>query len=271
MVLIPTSTKLKVEQMIEGATVEPDIRGYLGISSLASECERKLWYGFRICATEILTPRMKRLFSRGHREEPIIVKDLQSIGIIHHSDQKEVIFANGHGKGHCDGILENVPDAPKTPHLSEFKTANDKNFKKIKKEGIHSVYPVYTGQADCYSHLLDLKRTLFVVVNKNDDERYYERYHNDPKRAVELIDRGVDIISSELPPEKRWNSKWYKCKWCKYYEVCHMGMPVKKTCRSCQACDIHDHGKWRCSRYDIELTLMQQLLGCNKYILLTGL
>lgn len=265
MVELPVDTRLKTQQMIEDASVKPEVRGYLGISSIADPCMRKLWYGFRFCKFEEITPRQKRLFSRGHREEPIIVSDLNKIGIIHHSDQQEVVYGNGHIKGHCDGRLLNVPDAPKTEHLSEFKTANDKSFKEIKKLGIIASKPVYHGQALCYMHLLDLKRCLFVVVNKNDDDRYYERIHADQERAQGLLDRGVEIITSEAPPERRFKSTWYACKWCTYYKICHFGESVLENCRTCISGDVCDNGIWECSEYNIRLTLQQQLLRCNRY------
>ena len=130
--------RLKIETLIEDREIINEPRPYLGLSGIGDPCSRKLWYGFRMVAKQKLTPRQHRLLNRGHREEPVIIVDLEAAGIkIKNTtdDQAEVTTGYGHIKGHSDGIADNVPDASKTTHLLEFKTANDKNFKKIKKGG----------------------------------------------------------------------------------------------------------------------------------------
>lgn len=271
MAIIPTDTRLKVEIEIEDRWVEQDVRGYLGISSIGAKCPRSLWYSFRMCSKSKITPRLKRLFDRGHREEAAITQDLASIGIIHHSDQKEVEFCSGHGKGHCDGIVERVPDAPKTPHLVEYKTHNDKSFKDLKKRGFKASKPIHYDQMICYMDLLGLKRGLYIAVNKNDDARHYERISENPKRAEALFTRAMRIILSEIPPPKVGGADWFECKWCNHYYVCQMRDKPAITCRTCSASAVWDHGKWVCDRYDIELALGQQEIACKRYDLMAGL
>src|ERR1051325_394179 len=55
-------------------------REHLGVSVIGDKCSRKLWYGFRWCKLEQHEPRMRRLFNRGHREEPIFSKILMRMG-----------------------------------------------------------------------------------------------------------------------------------------------------------------------------------------------
>lgn len=274
MAQLPIDTRLKVEQKIEDKMIMEPFRPYLGISSIGKNCARELWYGFRLCAPNKISPRLKRLFMRGHYEEPIIQKDLRSIGIVCHvtqDNQPEVVCGNGHIKGHCDDVLTNVPDAPKTPHLGEYKTHNDKSFKDLKKKGLKLSKPVHYDQMVCYMHLLKLKRGLYIAVNKNDDTRYYERIAANPDRANELIQKGESIISTEIPPQKIGNSTWYECKWCNYYQICHFGEKPLKNCRTCKFCDIHDEGKWKCSGLKIELSFDQQQLGCQRHKYLESL
>lgn len=271
MAKLPVDTRLKVEKLIEDEFVIQGFRPYLGISGIGEKCARKIWYGFRFCSQQKISQRMHRLFQRGHREEPIIQADLRKIGIHHHSAQKEVVDGNGHIKGHIDDTLENVPDAPKTPHLGEYKTHNDKSFKDLKNKGVKLSKPVHYAQMICYMKKLKLKRGLYIAVNKNDDARYYERISSDDEKATELIQRGFDIISTEVPPEKIGNSTWFECKWCGHYEICHFGELPLKNCRTCEFGDIHDEGKWKCSGYKIWLSFAQQLLGCGKHRFLKSL
>lgn len=271
MAQLPIDTRLKIEQDIEDGLIAQDVRPYLGISGIGNKCARALWYGFRIVGVQKITQRQHRLFQRGHREEAIIQADFKRIGIHYHSDQKEVVTGHGHIRGHIDDILENVPDAPKTPHLGEYKTHNDKSFKDLKKKGMKASKPTHYAQMVCYMDALKLKRGLYVAVNKNDDSRYYERISADPDKAKELIKRGVGIISSEFPPEKIGNSTWFECKWCNYSEICHYGETPLKNCRTCKYADIEEKGKWSCSGLKIELSFGQQKLGCNRHKYMEGL
>jgi len=274
MAKLPIDQRLKVEKQIEDKFVIQNFRAYLGISQIAKPCPRELWYSFRWCAQTKITARVNRLFQRGHREEAIIQADLREIGIKHHSDQKEVVDGNGHIKGHIDDILENVPDAPKTPHLGEYKTHNDKSFKSLKSKGLIKSKPMHYGQMICYMHKLKLKRGLYIAVNKNDDARYYERISENKTKAIEYFQRGFDIISTEIPPKKiNTSPTWYECKFCDYQNICHFNEKPLKNCRTCQFADICDDGVWECSHYKNKIsTKVQRIsIGCPSYKLLETL
>lgn len=274
MTQMPVDTRLKIEIAIEDEMIEQEFRPYLGMSSLANPCSRKLWYGFRLCAKILIDPRVNRLFGRGHNEEPIIQADLKKAGVICLVDPKnqpEFVHGNSHIKGHPDDRLRNLPDAPKTDHLGEYKTHNDKSFKDLKKKGMRLSKPVHAGQMDVYMHKWKLTRGLYVAVNKNDDARYYERVAINKDNAEMLLAKGIDIIGTEVPPPKIGKSTWYECKWCTYYDICHFGAQPLKNCRTCKFGDICDHGKWECSGHKIELAFEQQQLGCKRHSYMEGL
>ena len=267
MVEIPEK-RLKIEQLIESREYPGELRPYLGISSIGESCPRKLWYSFRWVNTSQFSARQKRLFARGHREEAIVIADLESIGCSIHSTQKEVTTGWGHIKGHSDGIVENVPDAPKTPHLLEIKTAGDKHFTKLVKLGsVEQASPGHYGQCQGYMNLLKLKRALYISVNKNNDARYYERIHYNPKNAESLLDRAHDIVSTEVPPGKIGGSSWYECKFCQHYYVCHFNESVNQNCRTCRHLDMHDRGQWACALKSEWRTTAEQLAGCEAWAL----
>ena len=56
-------------------------RHYLGGSQIGEECERKLWYSFRWTQLVNFGPRILRLFERGHREEPALIRYLTDAGV----------------------------------------------------------------------------------------------------------------------------------------------------------------------------------------------
>jgi len=278
MVAIKRGKKCRVEEMLESGFIKPEKpRRYLGVSIIGKECPRQIWYMFRwYIKNEKLTPRQKRLFSRGHREEPLIHKDLKSIGIKVISKQEGATTAEGHISGHNDGILLNVPDAPKTKHLNEIKTAKTSSFNKLKRiesgkaENQCSVALwdlTYYVQAVVYMYLFKLKRCLYIVVNKETDARFYERVKADTKTAKHFLERGVDIINSQSPPDRMGPASFYKCgpKWCKFSLICHHKGKADKTCRSCKHSEPVKKGKWYCSKKKKNISFKAQLKACKKY------
>lgn len=271
MAQLPIDTRLKLEKEIEDGKVIQPFRPYLGMSSIGDSCARKLWYSFRCCDHRYVTKRQSRLLQRGNREEDIIRADLRDIGVICHGEQTEVSACSEHMRGHVDDLLDNIPDAPKTRHLGEYKTHNDKSFKDVKAKGVMKSKPVHYKQMICYMSKLELTRGLYVAVNKNDDSRHYERISSNEELAQELFKRGEDIIRSEVPPQRVGSSTWFECKWCDYYEICHFNKSVLKHCRTCHNADLYANAIWKCSILNIRLAFEQQLIGCSKHQLLEGL
>jgi len=266
MVLLAQHTKNSTKRLLDEPMHAQEHRPYLGASLLGHSCERYLWYSFRWCYSAEFSSRLIRLFNRGHREEPEIIKELEKIGIKCYGDQTEFVAGYGHIRGHCDGMADNVPEAPKTTHLLEFKTMNDKSFKDLKKKGLKLSKPVYWAQVQLYMHGLELTRCLHINVNKNDDDLYIERIKYDKDEALNLLRKGQDILFSEFPPRKKFNSTWYECKWCSANGICHGNNPVDQTCRTCQYADIVQDGKWECSLADgEEISVERQRKSCTEY------
>jgi hypothetical protein len=241
------------------------------MSQMGHSCERFLWYTFRWCYRSFIPVRINRLFERGHREEEALIEMLEEVGIKVWNRQNEVVSIHGHSKGHCDGECIGVIEAPKTVHVLELKTMNDKYFKEVKKNGVEKSKPVYYGQAQLYMKHFNRKRTLFVGSNKNDDDVLVERLYYDRGYADNLEERGESIILSERPPKRRYKPTWYECKFCEAKDICHGGEQVHKTCRTCDYMDILPGGKWSCNRCEIELTTSQQRIGCDHYKLIEAL
>lgn len=264
--------KTTTAQAIRSLVQTSDLRPYLGGSAIGHECERYLWYAFRWCFQEEISERQGRLFGRGHREEPVIVEMLSKIGVQFWGDQDEIVFAHGHAKGHRDGVVQGVPESPKVPHLAEFKTMNDKNFKEVCKMGVAASKPIYYAQCQIYMKHFNLTRTLFVAINKNDDSVYVERLRYDKVVADRLDKKAEEIVLMEHPPSKRFEPTWFSCKWCSANKVCHAGETALQTCRTCKFIDIYPKGEWKCQKYDdLLLSSGQQRLSCKFYAVLEGL
>jgi len=266
--------RLKIEKTIEDKKVTAERRRYLGISKIGHYCKRNIWYTFRLfLPAEELTARQVRLFQRGHNEEEIILHDLKEAGVKIISTQNEIVACSGHIKGHCDAILGNLPDAPKTEHLGEFKTSATKYFEiLIKEQSVKKAFPSHFDQMQGYMHKLKLKRALYVCVNKEDDRRYYERIEYDKAYAEAIFAKGEEIVLAEQPPERIGDSRFFKCgpKWCEYREICHFEETetIDKNCRTCRNIEVHDKGRWYCKKKKEFRSFKNQCKGCKKWLLL---
>jgi hypothetical protein len=305
---LPLNNRLLIEQAIEDRVVEGEMRGYLGLSQIGEPCSRKLWYDFRFCSRKEFSARIGRLFQRGHREEPIIVADLKKAGVKvfnpqecremgysvvrmeNGEEQVEVVSGYGHIKGHGDGLALKIPDAPKTLHYLEFKTMKEGVAKTTKRRptffhalreyGVEEACPGYWVQCQAMMRCLKITRTLFIAVNKNTDERHYERLRLNTSEADEFLERASDIVIQEYPlqrlPASPGKSHSWRCAFCNHKLICLEGAEPLRNCRTCAYCDIENEGKWSCSEKGdfLEphwLSLKNQIVGCRDWRKMKGL
>ena len=245
-------------------------RPYMGISMLGHECPRYLWLMFRWAVRERFSGRMLRLFARGQREEESFADDLKRIGcIVTHTgrDQLTVSFG-GWVKGHPDGIIEcGLPEAPKTPHVVEFKTHNDKSFEELKKKGVRDAKPMHWTQMQVYMLGRKLDRALYLAVNKNNDELYAERVKLERAEAQDMVRRGEDIaVDPFMPMPLSKDATFFKCKMCPCWTFCHQThQTTELNCRTCRHFSPDSDGRAMCSLYHIEIPYENQLMACTDY------
>jgi hypothetical protein len=158
-------------------------RGHLGASQIGQECLRRLWYGWRWSSEGSFPGRMLRLFETGNREEARFVANLRRVGVeVEEVDpatgqQWTVRDSTGHFGGSLDGIGVGFIEAPKTVHVLEFKTHNDKSFTDLCKNRVQLSKPQHYAQMQVYMHLKGIQRAFYLAVNKNNDALYQERIY----------------------------------------------------------------------------------------------
>ncbi|MDB5294691.1 MAG: hypothetical protein JWO31_674, partial [Phycisphaerales bacterium] len=261
-------------------------RRYLGASVIGKPCDRALWYDFRWCGREQFAGRMVRLFETGHLEEHRFVHNLRSIGcdVRQYADDKTleqfaVSAVGGHFKGHTDGAVLGLPEAPKTWHLAEYKTHNHKSFTTLKSKGVAAHKPEHFAQMQVYMHLQGLTRAIYLAVNKNDDELYAERVKADAITADRYLARARSIVTAAEPPDRiSSDPSAFGCKFCNHRDRCHgnpdaPAAPVGINCRTCCHAtpvvdDARDDGPWRCDRHAKPLAEQEQARGCGDHLLI---
>jgi len=280
-------TKNVVDTAIKLEDLSEELRGYLGMSSLGHPCMRKLWYGFRLCGSDLpqQTARMLRLFNRGHREEPYVYERLLAAGIkvlpVNPATGKqfEYVGSYGHAKGHSDGLAYNIPDLPWRWVLLECKTHNDKNFTAVSNRGVKKAMATHYCQTQRYMERhraqfpeYDVTHTLYIGVNKNNDSWHTELIPYDAEAVDMLINREMSVIETDVVPD-RLNSdpNFFTCRFCDYNPMCHGGRDYPVHCRTCKNVAVCDGGIWKCEKPLNNdrlgpLTLADQLEGCGGYV-----
>lgn len=241
-------------------------RPYLGASQLGEACARRLWLGFRWCGAETFDGRMLRLFETGNREESRLLDELRAIGVTVAGEQHEVEFAGGHGKGHLDGALQGLEEAPKTWHVFECKTMNAKAFKDVQAKGVREAKPLHFAQIIVYMGLSGMDRVAYFAVHKDTDEIYFERIHFDQAAFDKLMAKAAAIVSAAEPPARiSEDAAWYECKFCPFHAQCHGEARPAVTCRSCAHSTPIAAGAWHCAHHDAEIPEDAQREGCNEH------
>lgn len=253
----------------------------ISVSTLAEECERKLFYDFRWASPdEEINGRTYRIFETGNIEEQRWIDNLRMIGceVIDRDDSGKQIMVEacgGHVRGYLDSEILGLPEAPKTWHVGEMKSHNAKSFAKLLKEGVKKSKPLHYGQIQTYMHQRGRERGIYLATCKDTDELYAERLELDTAYVLRLLARAQRIIDATDPPAKLHEEPNHKmafaCGWCKHRGVCHEGASARINCRTCIYSSPEEGGTWSCARFSKPLSHEEQLAGCPAHLTLPGL
>lgn len=263
-------------------------RSHMGASEIGEKCERYLWYKFRWIVIEKFKPQMLRLFNRGHREEPFLAKLLEKAGfdvqLIDPVTGKQFQFSacDGHFGGSCDGVAyllagselgKKFPQWVDVPLLVEFKTkATGRGFDNLCTSGVRVSEPKHYAQRSVYSMAFDLDHTIYVTVNKNDDDLYIEFDDVDKDAGARFVDRAYDIIHSPNPPARLHEQPEHQdCKYCPAKNLCqgtddhNKARVPQKNCRSCSHCTPVENAEWHCGQHGSIIPKDFLPLGCGDW------
>lgn len=249
-------------------------RPHLGASIVGHKCERFIWLIFRWALKSTFEGRNIKLFDRGRDEELRIIKDLKTVGcdVVSELGGKQIKVDFGcHVSGDLDGIIRSgLLEAPKSQHVLEMKTHNDKSFKQLLKDGVKKSKPEHFVQMQVYMHGTKINRGLYYASSKNDDDIYLERVYYDKDFAEKYIARGKRLaLENRLPPPISNDASWYECKMCDYHRFCHQTKTLENVnCRTCAHATPMPDSTWRCERYDSNnIPYEFQLKGCESHVL----
>ena len=248
-------------------------RPHLGASEIGHECDRYLWLSFRWAKPADFDGRMLRLFDSGNHQEPRLIADLRNIGVeVWDKDadgnQWRYKAVGGHFAGSLDGVGLGLPEAPKTPHLLEFKTANAKSFATMVKKGVKEAKPQHYTQMQVYMGWASLTRAAYLMVNKDTDEIHFERIEFDKNAFNRAIQRAERIITSPEPAVTLADDATnFTCKFCQYKHHCYGTEAPAVSCRTCahSTPETDADGRWSCAQGCPDMDVAAQRKGCGEH------
>lgn len=273
MATIPKNPNFDIEMLVDAyhESFQERPRPYMGVSMLGHHCERYMWLMFHWAVIEKFPGRILRLFRRGQMEEETIVADLRAIGCTVEEcieDQKLLDFGC-HVKGHPDGIVKGLPEAPKTWHILEAKTHNARSFAELQTKGVMDAKFMHYVQMQVYMSGHQLDRALYYAVCKDDDHIEATRIELDRELAHYYIARGKRVaLESRIPAPISTDPTWYQCRFCPMHDFCHVNHKVKEiNCRTCAHSTAKEDGTWFCERWGDTIPLESQYQGCESHVL----
>jgi hypothetical protein len=274
---IPTPESATVRAIYEAYEATNRHYDSLGISVgiAGTECDRALWFIFRWCAApEAVDGRKVSIFRTGDMWEERLVDDLRAINVEVWGQQDRIRLVAGHVRGKCDGHALGVPEAPKTEHLCEFKSSNSKGFADLVKKGCKDSKPLHFAQCQLGMQAFGHDRALYLVVNKDTDERYAERIPYDADFTLRLLARLERIISSDEPPSRLCTKRDdFRGMFCRQAGVCWQEEMPRVTCRVClhSTPEMGGDGHWSCARWAKPISTDEQKAACPAMLFIPAL
>lgn len=277
------STLAAVDQALERAQ-DNTLRPYLGMSQIGHACDRAIWYGYHWTTARAIPASGLRAIQDGFRGEDVMAERLRAVpGITLHTvdpatgRQFGQVALAGHFRGHLDGAILGLLEAPKTWHVWEHKQVNETKFNKLgklvadkgEKAALAEWDAVYYAQAQCYMGFTGMDRHYLTVATPGGRAYCSVRTEFDREAFDAICARAQRIVSSPTPPDGiSTDPTWYECKWCDHADVCHGTAAPLPTCRSCTHAtpELDGDGDWSCARHSGKrLTVAEQRTGCQAH------
>ncbi len=277
------STLEAINLAVEAAQ-RPSGRSYLGASSIGKPCERSLWYSFRSAADPQFEAKSIFAIEDGFAGEDVMIKRLRMVpGVtlntidVQTHKQIGVVALGGHLRGHLDGVIKGLIEAPEDWHVWEHKQVNQQKFEKLGKliekdpdtalEKWDSVYyaqgQVYMGQTGVHNH--------FITVGSPGGRQYHAAFTKFSQQAFDvLMAKAERIINAAEPPQRISEDRLsFTCMWCDFSEVCHGDTIPRKDCRTCVSAQPVMDGndaQWKCIRWDSNVPAQHLRDGCDDHV-----
>ena len=207
-------TLAALDAVIESAN-DSRPRPYLGASQIGQPCSRALWFSFRWTTQRHIPAAGLRRIQDGFRGEAVLIDWLRKVPDIelwtvdpeNEENQIGIVDCGGHFRGHLDGVIQGLKQAPKTPHVWESKICNESKFNKLRKlitekgekNALKEWDETYYAQAQVYMRGTELTRHYLTVATPGCRDIVSCRTAYNKTDADALIKKAETIIAAERP------------------------------------------------------------------------
>lgn len=259
-------------------------RAYLGMSSAGKECRRAVWFDFRWCTPKQFDAEAVKRFEDGHMGEEMQAKRLRLVRNItlftvdpNSGEQFGFEALGGHFRGHMDGAIVGLLQAPQTWHVWEHKQVGEKTFERFlqakqkhgEKDALENWNATYFAQAQLYMAFSGMERHYLTVSTPGGRATTSARTEYQKAVADRLIERALQVIEAPRPLERiSEKPDWYVCKFCDHRATCHGAKPAAVSCRTCVHAtpEMDGRGSWSCARHQMTLSADTQRTGCADHL-----
>lgn len=258
-------------------------RAHLDASQIGRPCSRAIWYAFRWAVRRPLSVTSYRAIQDSHRGKQVMAGWLRSIeGVQLWTEDEEsgqpIGFQSlgGHFAGFLDGVIQGLPQAPKTPHVWAHKQVDEKKFNKLikliaehgEKAALTEWDEVYYAQAQVHMRMMGMTRHFLTVCTPGNRAIASCRTEHDKERSAALIQKATKIIVSERPPLKLSDRPdHFVCQQCIFRALCQGISEPSVHCRTCahSTARTQDSAPWQCELRNLSLREDAQREGCESH------
>lgn len=186
-------------------------RDYLGASQLGSVCERKVYYSITNAPRSPKKARLIYAAQDGYHVEDIVAERLRMVSGIelwtHDNNGKQFEFTDFDGelKGHPDGIVLGLLQAPRTAHIWECKSKSHKLYNEFlnakEKHGdkncLREWHHEYFVQAQLLMHYFEITRHYMTVCLAGGRDISSCRTEYDKQFALAQIEKAKRLIDAK--------------------------------------------------------------------------
>ena len=283
-ITIENKTLLELDSVLEQQQRLEKPRNYMGVSMIGKECWRECFYDFRNVSHREISASGIRCIQDGYLSEDVMIKRLRTLPFIelHNTDPNDdkkqigVETCLGHLRGHLDGVIKGILEAPQTWHVFEMKAVNLKKFEKLnklkselgEKNALKVWDSVYYSQAVLYMYLMKFTRHYLVCTSPGARDYTSVRTNADNAHAEMLIEKARTLIFDNftLPARISEKREAFQCMWCAHKAVCHDGDFADVHCKSCRYLECIKDGKRECLLTDKIIDENMLNVGCDSHV-----
>jgi hypothetical protein len=205
------------------------------------------------------------IFELGNLAEDLLCNALAKAGIEVTERQRQ--FDMPDGMGHAGATIDGLALYAGEYMLLEMKTSNAKAWKEMHEKGVKAAKPQHYAQMQFGMRLTELRKALYVSINKDTCELHIEIVEYNETAARNLHMQALSMIGRDSGFRMSERPDYFECKWCSAYRICHGQRMPRVHCLTCAHAGTAAGGTWVCGRFGDTVIPKETLsIGCPDHV-----